>query len=67
MNENVSAKRLLSGLAATLLVASCATSAAGTPSPLAATSAATPGPTAVRAAGDRRLPRHLLHPAAPAR
>ncbi len=48
MNENVSAKRLLSGLAATLLVASCATSAAGTPSPLAATSAATPGPTAVR-------------------
>jgi Kelch motif/Galactose oxidase, central domain len=46
MNENISAKRLLSGLAATLLVASCATSASGTPSPLAATPAATPMATA---------------------
>jgi hypothetical protein len=46
MHENVSAKRLLSGLAATLLVAGRATSAAGTPSPLADTPAATPVVTA---------------------
>jgi hypothetical protein len=46
MHENRSAKRLLTGLAATLLLAGCATSTAGTPSPLAATPAATPVATA---------------------
>jgi Galactose oxidase, central domain/Kelch motif len=46
MDENLSAKRLLTGLAALLLVAGCASSAAGTPSPLAATPAATSGVTA---------------------
>ncbi len=45
MHENRSAK-LLTGLAATLLVAGCATSTAGTPLPLAATPAATPVATA---------------------
>ena len=58
-HENSSAKRLLTGLAATLLVAGCATSTAGTPSPLAATPsplAATPAATPVVTAAPTQSP-----------